>query len=286
MPIIVENLSYTYSKKTPFEKKALDNVSFTINDNEIVGIVGSTGSGKSTLIQHFNALIRLQEGKLIVDDIDLSKKKPDLQSLRKKVGMLFQYPEYQLFAETVREDVMFGPLNFGFSKEDAEEHARQAISLVGLDWDTIKERSPLELSGGQKRRVAIAGVIAYNPDYLILDEPTAGLDPLGKKEMLDTITYLKESGSIKTVIMVSHNMDEIASYTNRVIALHNSKLIMDSTPENFFYNVNVEELGLALPHVVNIVKKLNEKNFNLPENILTKDALSSVILTKLKEKKS
>ena len=286
MPIIVENLSYTYSKKTPFEKKALDNVSFTINDNEIVGIVGSTGSGKSTLIQHFNALIRLQEGKLIIDDIDLSKKKPDLQSLRKKVGMLFQYPEYQLFAETVREDVMFGPLNFGFSKEDAEEHARQAISLVGLDWDTIKERSPLELSGGQKRRVAIAGVIAYNPDYLILDEPTAGLDPLGKKEMLDTITYLKESGSIKTVIMVSHNMDEIASYTNRVIALHNSKLIMDSTPENFFYNVNVEELGLALPHVVNIVKKLNEKNFNLPENILTKDALSSVILTKLKEKKS
>ena len=200
--------------------------------------------------------------------------------------MLFQYPEYQLFAETVREDVMFGPLNFGFSKEDAEEHARQAISLVGLDWDTMKERSPLELSGGQKRRVAIAGVIAYNPDYLILDEPTAGLDPLGKKEMLDTITYLKESGSIKTVIMVSHNMDEIASYTNRVIALHNSKLIMDSTPDNFFYNVNVEELGLALPHVVNIVKKLNEKNFNLPENILTKDALSSAILAKLKEKKS
>lgn len=286
MPIVVENLSYTYSKKTPFEKKALDNISFTINDNEIVGIVGSTGSGKSTLIQHFNALIRLQEGKLIVDEIDLSKKKPDLQSLRKKVGMLFQYPEYQLFAETVREDVMFGPLNFGFSKEDAEEHARQAISLVGLDWDTIKERSPLELSGGQKRRVAIAGVIAYNPDYLILDEPTAGLDPLGKKEMLDTITYLKESGSIKTVIMVSHNMDEIASYTNRVIALHNSKLIMDSTPDNFFYNVNVEELGLALPHVVNIVKKLNEKNFHLPGNILTKDALSSAILAKLKEKKS
>ena len=286
MPIVVENLSYTYSKKTPFEKKALDDISFTINDNEIVGIVGSTGSGKSTLIQHFNALIRLQEGNLIVDEIDLSKKKPDLQSLRKKVGMLFQYPEYQLFAETVREDVMFGPLNFGFSKEDAEEHARQAISLVGLDWDTIKERSPLELSGGQKRRVAIAGVIAYNPDYLILDEPTAGLDPLGKKEMLDTITYLKESGSIKTVIMVSHNMDEIASYTNRVIALHNSKLIMDSTPDNFFYNVNVEELGLALPHVVNIVKKLNEKNFHLPENILTKDALSSAILAKLKEKKS
>ena len=286
MPIVVENLSYTYSKKTPFEKKALDDISFTINDNEIVGIVGSTGSGKSTLIQHFNALIRLQEGNLIVDEIDLSKKKPDLQSLRKKVGMLFQYPEYQLFAETVREDVMFGPLNFGFSKEDAEEHARQAISLVGLDWDTIKERSPLELSGGQKRRVAIAGVIAYNPDYLILDEPTAGLDPLGKKEMLDTITYLKESGSIKTVIMVSHNMDEIASYTNRVIALHNSKLIMDSTPDNFFYNVNVEELGLALPHVVNIVKKLNEKNFNLPESILTKDALSSAILAKLKEKKS
>ena len=280
--IELSNLSFCYDKYS----KALDNVSFTINDNEIVGIVGSTGSGKSTLIQHFNALIRLQEGKLIIDDIDLSKKKPDLQSLRKKVGMLFQYPEYQLFAETVREDVMFGPLNFGFSKEDAEEHARQAISLVGLDWDTIKERSPLELSGGQKRRVAIAGVIAYNPDYLILDEPTAGLDPLGKKEMLDTITYLKESGSIKTVIMVSHNMDEIASYTNRVIALHNSKLIMDSTPENFFYNVNVEELGLALPHVVNIVKKLNEKNFNLPENILTKDALSSAILTKLKEKKS
>lgn len=273
MPIVIENLSFTYGKKSPFEKKALKNLSFTVNDGEFVGIVGSTGSGKSTLIQHINGLIKLTEGKIKVNDIDLTSRKPDLMALRKSVGMLFQYPEYQLFAETVLQDVTFGPLNFGEKKEAAEASAKEALSLVGLDYDSVKDRSPLEISGGQKRRVAIAGVLAYKPEILVLDEPTAGLDPLGKKEMLDLVISLRKCGAVKTVLMVSHNMDEIAEYSDRILALKNGELVCDSTPADFFYNYDVASLGLSLPHVVNTVKKLQAKNIALPSNILTKEAL-------------
>ena len=277
MPIVIENLSFTYGKKSPFEKKALKNVSFTVNDGEYVGIVGSTGSGKSTLIQHINGLIKLTEGKIRVNDVDLTARKPDLMALRKSVGMLFQYPEYQLFAETVLQDVMFGPLNFGANKESAEAAAREALTLVGLDYDSIKDRSPLEISGGQKRRVAIAGVLAYKPEILVLDEPTAGLDPLGKREMLDLILSLRKCGAVKTVLMVSHNMDEIAEYSDRIIALKNGELICDSSPVDFFYNYDVASLGLSLPHAVNTVKKLQSKGIDLPSDILTKDALIRAI---------
>ncbi len=272
MSIIVENVSYTYASKTPYEKAALKNVSFTINEGECVGIVGCTGSGKSTLIQHLNGLIKLQNGKISVLDIDLTAKKVNFNLLRKGIGMLFQYPEYQLFAETVLADVMFGPLNFGMNKEEAEISAREAITMAGLDFEDIKNRSPLEISGGQKRRVAIAGVLAYRPQILILDEPTAGLDPRGKKEILNLIASLKKS-YIKTVIIVSHNMDEIAQYTQRVLVLKNGELIYDTTPADLFYNKNIEELGLALPHAVNIVKLLDKKGISLIKNILSKEEL-------------
>lgn len=272
MSIIAENVSYTYSHNTPYEKAALNNVSFTIEEGQCVGVVGCTGSGKSTLIQHLNGLIKLQSGKIKVLDIDLNAKKVDFKLLRKGIGMLFQYPEYQLFAETVLSDVMFGPLNFGMSKEEALASAKEAITMAGLDFEDINNRSPLEISGGQKRRVAIAGVLAYHPQILILDEPTAGLDPRGKKEILDLIASLKKS-YIKTVIIVSHNMDEIAKYTQRVLVLKNGELLYDTTPTDLFYNKNIEELGLALPHAVNIVKLLHNKGISLPKNILSKEEL-------------
>lgn len=277
MPIVVENLSFTYGKKSPFEKKALDNVSFTVSDGEFVGIVGCTGSGKSTLIQHLNGLIKLTDGKIVVDEIDLSARKPDLQKLRKKIGMLFQYPEYQLFAETVLDDVKFGPRNFGMSDEEAAQNAERAIRMVGLDFDKIKERSPIELSGGEKRRVAVAGVLSYNPDFLILDEPTAGLDPAGKRDMLDLLTSLRASGAVKTVIMVSHNMDEIAEYADRVIALSDGKKICDSTPEKFFYDEYEDAFGLALPHAVAITKKLASRGIILPSRPLTRQSLTDSV---------
>lgn len=277
MPIIVEKLSYTYGKRSPFEKRALDDVSFTISDGEFVGIVGCTGSGKSTLVQHLNALIRLTDGKIVVDDVDLTKRKPDLQKLRKKIGMLFQYPEYQLFAETVIDDVKFGPKNFGMKDEEATEAAKRAIELVGLNFDEIKDRSPIEISGGQKRRVAVAGVLAYAPDFLILDEPTAGLDPLGKRDMLDLLASLRSSGAVKTIITVSHNMDEIAEYADRVIALDQGKVIADGSPEEFFYS-SVCPPALTPPHAVSITKKLAENGIVLPCRPLTKKQLISALL--------
>lgn len=277
MQIEIKDLSYVYGKKTPFEKAALHGVSLTVSEGDSVGIIGSTGSGKSTLIQHLNGLIKLQSGSLKVFDIDLSAKKPDYKTLRKKLGMLFQYPEYQLFADTVEADVKFGPVNFGFSKEDADKAAKEAIEMVGLDYDEVKDRSPLELSGGQKRRAAIAGILACRPEILVLDEPTAGLDPAGKKDMLDLIRNLKGS-FLKSVITVSHNMDEIAEYCDRVILLHDGVLLSDATPTELFYGEDVEKYGLSLPHVVKIVKLLRDKGVVIPEVLNEKDLVKELKL--------
>lgn len=285
MSIEALNLSFTYNPKSSYEKKALDNISFSIKEGEFVGLIGSTGSGKSTLIQHLNGLIKLKEGSLKVLDIDLSQKKIDYKTLRSGIGMLFQYPEYQLFDETVLKDVMFGPKNFGMSSEQAEQAAKHAIELVGLDFEKISDRSPFELSGGQKRRVAIAGVLAYNPEILILDEPTAGLDPTGKKDILDLVTKLKNEKIIKTIVMISHNMDEIAAYTSRIIVLHNSHLIYDTTPEELFSKADkLTEIGLDLPQSVKIKKLLEKNGIFLDNPCLNATSLCKELTKKLGDK--
>ena len=277
MQIKVENLKYTYSPKTPFEKVALDDITFTINDGDTIGIIGSTGSGKSTLCQHFNALIRISHGKIYVGEWELHAKKLDLGALRQAVGMLFQYPEYQLFADTVKDDVAFGPINFGKSKEDADILAKYALELVGINYDEVAEKSPIELSGGQKRRVAIAGIIASRPEVLVLDEPTAGLDPQGKREILDLVTELKKS-YVKTVIMISHNMDEIAEYCNRVIVLNDSKLLYDTTPRELFANKELlSQTGLQAPHTVRVKELLKDRGIDLQGTPLTQAELISLL---------
>ena len=273
MRIKVEDLSYVYSPKTPFEKVALDGVSFTVNEGDTIGIIGSTGSGKSTLCQHFNALIRVTHGKIYVGDVDISSKKTNLIALRKQVGMLFQFPEYQLFDDTVAKDVQFGPLNFGFGKEEAARMAEEALGMVGMDYREVKDKSPFELSGGEKRRAAIAGVIASKPSVLVLDEPTAGLDPIGKREILELVRELKKS-FCKTVIMISHNMDEIAANCNRVIVLHEGKLLYDTTPAELFADPEAIALtDLGYPHSVRIKRLLEAKGISLDTDALDAESL-------------
>jgi len=285
MSVVIKNLSFTYSPGTPFAKKALDDVSFTIEEGETVGIIGSTGSGKSTLVQHLNGLLRLTSGSVKVYDIDLSVKKPDYKRLRSMVGMLFQYPEYQLFDETVLKDVAFGPLNFGSSKEQAYELAAEAIRLVGLDLDEVKDKSPFELSGGEKRRAAIAGVIASRPKVLVLDEPTAGLDPVGKKEILHLIAALKTT-FVKTVIMISHNMDEIAEHCGRALVLSGGKLIADGKPGELFEDErNFAGTGLGLPHTAMIRSMLAKRGILLEGGTLSPETLSNAIIKALGDRR-
>ncbi len=261
MSIVIKNLNYVYSPKTPFEKTALSDVTFTINDGDYFGVIGHTGSGKSTLISHLNGLIKLQSGELTVNGIDLSKKY-DYKKLRSEVGMVFQYPEYQLFDETVEGDVGFGPKNQGLSESEIRERVAYAIRLVGLDYDKIKNRSPFELSGGQMRRVALAGVLAMRPKVLVLDEPTAGLDPRGKKEILELTLKIKEQ--CPTVIMVSHNMDEVAAYCNRIAVLAKGKLEGVFTPNELFGKSElIQRLGLELPSAALVAKMLRDKGIDV-----------------------
>lgn len=268
MSIVIENLSYVYSPKTPFEHKALDNISLTVEDGDFLGIIGATGSGKSTFIQHLNGLIKLTSGKITVDGIELHNK-PDLKKLRAEVGMVFQYPEYQLFDETVEKDVSFGPKNLGLKKDEIAERVKEAVETVGLDYEQFKERSPFELSGGQKRRVAIAGVIAMRPQILVLDEPTAGLDPVGRIEMFDLIAKLKET-TVKTIIMVSHNMDEISEVANKIAVLEHGKLRFHGTPKEFFKHAEeLEEIGLDIPTAIKLKNELKARGVELSDDIVT-----------------
>lgn len=268
MSIVIENLSYVYSPKTPFEHKALDNISLTVEDGDFLGIIGATGSGKSTFIQHLNGLIKLTSGKITVDGIELHNK-PDLKKLRAEVGMVFQYPEYQLFDETVEKDVSFGPKNLGLKKDEIAERVKEAVETVGLDYEQFKERSPFELSGGQKRRVAIAGVIAMRPQILVLDEPTAGLDPVGRIEMFDLIAKLKET-TVKTIIMVSHNMDEISEVANKIAVLEQGKLRFHGTPKELFKHAEeLEEIGLDIPTAIKLKNELKARGVELSDDIVT-----------------
>ena len=266
--LTVEELCHTYSAHTPFEKVAVEGVSLTIPAGQFVGLLGHTGSGKSTFIQHLNALLQPTSGRVLLDGEDIHKDKASRRDVKRKVGLVFQYPEYQLFEETVFADIAFGPKNMGIAKEEIEERVREAAGFVGVD-ESLFARSPLELSGGQKRRVAIAGVIAMRPGVLILDEPTAGLDPAGCRQIMDNICrYREQSGA--TVIIVSHNMDDAARLTERLIVFDHGHVAMDGTPEEVFSRPKeLINIGLAVPQATSVAMALRERGMALPEAIYT-----------------
>lgn len=271
MSVKVENLTHIYNEGLPHESVAVQDVSFSIEDGQIAGIIGHTGSGKSTLVQHLNGLIKPKTGSIYIDGENICDGKTVMREIRKKVGLVFQYPEYQLFEETVFKDVAFGPKNIGLADEELEDRVREAIELVGLDYEQIKDKSPFDLSGGQKRRVAIAGVIAMKPKVLILDEPTAGLDPKAHRDVLDMIIRVHEHENNIT-IMVSHNMEDIASMCDKVIVMDRAHAVMEGTPEEVFARrTELKQMGLAAPPVTELIDMLNDRGFELDRNILTRD---------------
>ena len=271
MSVKVENLTHIYNEGLPHESVAVQDVSFSIEDGQIAGIIGHTGSGKSTLLQHLNGLIKPKTGSIYIDGENICDGKTVMREIRKKVGLVFQYPEYQLFEETVFKDVAFGPKNIGLADEELEDRVREAIELVGLDYEQIKDKSPFDLSGGQKRRVAIAGVIAMKPKVLILDEPTAGLDPKAHRDVLDMIIRVHEHENNIT-IMVSHNMEDIASMCDKVIVMDRAHAVMEGTPEEVFARrAELKQMGLAAPPVTELIDMLNDRGFKLDGNILTRD---------------
>jgi energy-coupling factor transport system ATP-binding protein len=271
MSIEVKNLKYTYNPGMPGETLALDDVSFEVHDGETIGIIGHTGSGKSTLLQHLNGLIRPDSGEVWVDGQCITDKSAKLVDVRRKVGLVFQYPEYQLFEETVAKDIAFGPRNTGIPEDQMEKRVRAAMSIVGLDYDEIAESSPCELSGGQKRRVAIAGVVAMRPSVLILDEPTAGLDPAAHDEVLAMIETINASMNM-IVIFVSHNMADVARLSDRVLVMDKGKIAMQGTPrEVFSHEDELSSMGLGVPPVRDILKKIKEAVPGFESDALTTD---------------
>ncbi len=278
--IEIKNLTHVYSKKTPYEKVALKEVNLTINEGDFLGIIGHTGSGKSTFIQHLNGLIKPQQGEVKVFDINLTQKKPkpDFRKLRQEVGMVFQYPEYQLFADTVEKDITFGPKNLKLSKEEINTRVRHAMQAVGLDYDYYKDRSPFDLSGGQKRRVAIAGVLAMMPKVLILDEPTAGLDPIGKKQILNLIKSLKNTIT-PTIVVISHDINEITQYCTRLVVFNNAKVAFDlPVSELFNHSEELLAMGLDIPLAVKVNNHLKANGIKLEGDIITPQDLISAIV--------
>lgn len=263
MSIVVEHLSHTYSPDSPFAVQAITDINLEIREGEFVGVIGHTGSGKSTLIQHLNGLEPAQSGRVIVDGVELSGHY-DRKATRMQVGMVFQYPEQQLFEETVEKDICFGPKNLGLSEEEQKERAHWAMQLLGLDVQTYAQRSPFDLSGGQKRRVAIAGVLAMRPRYLVLDEPVAGLDPEGRKRLLDQIVALHKQTHIG-IVLVSHSMDDIARCAQRVVVMHQGKLVRQGTPVEVFADAAyLQSIGLGTPVLAQLAQKLQQKGLAVP----------------------
>ena len=271
MSIEVRDLKYTYSPGLPGETLALDGVSFEVHDGETIGIIGHTGSGKSTLLQHLNGLIRPDSGEIYVDGQCITDGSIKLTSVRRKVGLVFQYPEYQLFEETVAKDIAFGTRNTGVPEDEIESSVRDAMNLVGLDYDEIAESSPFELSGGQKRRVAIAGVIAMKPSVLILDEPTAGLDPSAHRDILEMIRTIRETMNM-IIIFVSHNMADVASLSDRVIVMDSGRIAMQGTPQEVFSrDEELESIGLGVPPVREILRQISNEFPGFRSDALTSD---------------
>lgn len=280
MPIEVKNLTHIYMEGTPFEARALDSVSLSIRDGEFIGVIGHTGSGKSTLIAHLNALDRPEPGTVFVNGMDLGAKDADLAKVRRTVGLVFQYPEYQLFEETVAKDIAFGPRNLKLPEDEVQARVRRAMEMVGLA-ERYADRSPFDLSGGQKRRAAIAGVLAMEPSILILDEPAAGLDPVGRREMLDLVKRIHKAGT--TVVMVSHSMDDVGRLCDRLIVLEHGHVAFTGTPaEVFRHGDELRAIGLDVPECARLAAALREKGFSLPEDVYSYDDVRSALLKMLK----
>ena len=278
----LKNICYTYGVGTPFEKKAVNDVSFSVNKGELIGIIGHTGSGKSTLVQMLNGLMKPTSGQVLLDGVDIWDKPKEIRKIRFKVGMVFQYPEYQLFEETVYKDIAFGPTNKGLSVEEIDKEVRRAARFTGLK-DELLDKSPFDLSGGEKRRAAIAGVIAMDPDVLVLDEPTAGLDPMGRDVLLSQIVrYHKERQN--TVLLVSHSMEDIARVADRIVVMNKSKLVMfDETQKVFARGDELEKIGLRIPQITKIMSQLRKRGVDVPEGILTVDSAVDYLLPFIKK---
>ena len=282
MSIQVKNLKHIYEKGMPNESVALEDISFEVDDGEFLGIIGHTGSGKSTLLQHLNGLLKPDEGKIIIGGVDITADDVSMVEIRKRIGLVFQYPEYPLFEETVAKDVAFGPKNLGLSQEEIDSRVKEAVTMVGLDYDQIKDRSPFELSGGQKRRVAIAGVIAMGPEVLILDEPTAGLDPKAHKDILSMIEEVHRlTGNI--TILVSHNMADVARLSDKILVIDSGHLVVCGTPKEVFSQTEeLEKVGLDLPPITRLTEELRKRGMKIEPTILSIDEAAGQIAEYLK----
>ena len=280
--IKTENLSHIYSEGTPFVKTAIDNINLEIEEGEMVGVIGHTGSGKSTLIQHFNGLLQPTSGKIYIDGEDMWADKAKLRDIRFKVGLVFQYPEYQLFEETCYKDIAFGPKNMGLSDDEIDKRVREAAAFVNLTEEQLM-KSPFELSGGQKRRVAIAGVLAMKPKVLILDEPTAGLDPKGRDRILGQIKeYHQEEGN--TVLIVSHSMEDVAKFAKKVLVMNHSKVFMYDTVDAVFTRAKeISEIGLAVPQITHVFAELKKRGYDVNPNVYTIEAAKAELIRLLEE---
>lgn len=284
MSIELKNITYRYMKSTPFEHLALQNINIEISQGEFVGIIGHTGSGKSTLVQHLNGLLKPDSGEVLVDGANLSARGNQAKLAKRKVGMVFQYPEHQLFEETIFADIAFGPRSLGCEQAEVEKRVRYAMEFVGLDYDTFAQRSPFQLSGGQMRRVAIAGVIALKPEYLVLDEPSAGLDPRGREEIFSQIVRLyKETGI--TVIMVSHNMEDVARMASRLIVMNKGQVALDGSPRDIFKNASasLQEAGVDVPRITALMRYLKRSGLKVEDSVITLEEGVEEILKGMRE---
>lgn len=283
MPIQIENLSHTYMPGSPFQSTAIRDVSLTIEDGEFLGVIGHTGSGKSTLVQHLNGLLTPTSGRVLIDGVDVFAKDTNRKKIRQQVGLVFQYPEHQLFEETIEKDVAFGPKNLGLAQDEIASRVREALYKVGIDFEEYAQRSPFELSGGQMRRVAIAGVLAMKPKVLVLDEPTAGLDPAGRESILSMVRDLHAAGGL-TVIMVTHSMDDISRLATRLVVLAKGELKITGTPREVFSRVEeMEAFGLGVPQAARLNSLLRKEGFNLPDDLYTLAEVKEHILRIWKE---
>ncbi len=283
MSIEIRDLTHTYNAGTPFARTAIQNIDLTIGDGELVAIIGHTGSGKSTLVQHFNGLLRPTKGSVKIDGVEIGQKGISLRDIRRKVGLVFQYPEHQLFEETVWDDVAFGPRNMGITGEELEGRVHRALAAVDVD-ESFAQRSPFELSGGEKRRVAIAGVLAMEPSVIVLDEPTAGLDPRGREDLLDQVQRLQKQRDL-TVVFVSHNMAEVAKLAQRLVVMDQGGIVMEGPPQVIFADGGrLEAMGLGVPDMTLLMQRLRDQGWNLPASALTVADAEKAIMEALAEK--